>query len=305
VYNRIKELQPVLIHAHFTQCGAIVLPLVRKLKVPFVLSILGSDATSNDSYIKNQSLSGRIYLLRRKQLNHEVDQVIVPSQFLREKAVKQGFEPKKIVIIHHGVDLQQFSRQRQDVEYGHVLFVGRLIPLKGLNYLIKSMKIVMGCINNVQLTIIGDGPLRNSAELQAQNELGKGFEFLGSQPHEVVKTYMEKAYLFCVPSISLPNGQTETFGLVFAEAQAMGVPVVSSASGGIPEVVKDGETGFLVKERDVNELAVAMLKLLNDRELHDRMSLAARKRAELYFDLKKQNDELENLYERMTSEKLG
>jgi glycosyltransferase involved in cell wall biosynthesis len=238
-------------------------------------------------------------------LNHEVDQVIVPSQFLREKAVKQGFEPKKIVIIHHGVDLQQFSRQRQDVEYGHVLFVGRLIPLKGLNYLIKSMKIVMGCINNVQLTIIGDGPLRNSAELQAQNELGKGFEFLGSQPHEVVKTYMEKAYLFCVPSISLPNGQTETFGLVFAEAQAMGVPVVSSASGGIPEVVKDGETGFLVKERDVNELAVAMLKLLNDRELHDRMSLAARKRAELYFDLKKQNDELENLYERMTSEKLG
>jgi glycosyltransferase involved in cell wall biosynthesis len=81
--------------------------------------------------------------------------------------------------------------------------------------------------------------------------------------------------------------------------------VVSSASGGIPEVVKDGETGFLVKERDVNELAVAMLKLLNDRELHDRMSLAARKRAELYFDLKKQNDELENLYERMTSEKLG
>jgi len=300
--NKIKKLEPVLIHAHFVQSGAIVLPLVKKLKVPFLLSILGSDVTQDDQSIKRHSVSGKIYVKRRRRLINAVDQIIVPSHFLKEKAIKRGFESKKIVIIHHGVDIQQFSPNRSSVEYGNILFVGRLIPVKGVNYLIEAVKIVREYISDIRLTLLGDGPMRDIYELQAQKELGDGFEFLGAQSQDVVKKYLEKAYLFCAPSVVMSNGQTETFGVVFAEAQAMGVPIVSFASGGIPEVVQNGITGFLVKERDEKALADAMLKLLQDKELHAKMSVAARKRAELYFDLKKQNDELEYLYDRMISD---
>lgn len=108
--------------------------------------------------------------------------------------------------------------------------------------------------------------------------------------------YISKAYIFSMPSITMPSGAAESFGLVFVEAQALGVPVVNFFSGGIPEVVAHGQTGLLAKEGDVVGLAQNIKLLLSDTTLHDEMSHKAEERAAALFDLDKQNAELENVY---------
>jgi colanic acid/amylovoran biosynthesis glycosyltransferase len=113
---------------------------------------------------------------------------------------------------------------------------------------------------------------------------------------------MALAAVFCVPSAVAASGDAEGFGMVFIEAQAMGLPVVSTLSAGIPEAVRDGETGLLVKERDPRGLAQAILRLLQDDELWLRFSLAGRRNVENHFDLTQQTGRLEKVFERLLAE---
>jgi glycosyltransferase involved in cell wall biosynthesis len=107
---------------------------------------------------------------------------------------------------------------------------------------------------------------------------------------------MNEATVFCVPSVTAGSGDTEAFGMVFAEAQAMGLPVVSTTSGGIPEAVADGVTGFLVSERAAGPIAEKITLLLENREMWHQFSVAGMKRVRERFDLRRQCLKLEQLY---------
>jgi glycosyltransferase involved in cell wall biosynthesis len=98
------------------------------------------------------------------------------------------------------------------------------------------------------------------------------------------------------------SGDAEGFGMVFIEAQAMGLPVVSTLSGGIPEAVKNGETGLLVPERDSAALAEAILRLMQDEELWQQYSLAGRRNVVNHFNLAQQTSRLENLFEQLLAD---
>jgi colanic acid/amylovoran biosynthesis glycosyltransferase len=111
-----------------------------------------------------------------------------------------------------------------------------------------------------------------------------------------VREWMARASVFCVPSVVAASGDAEGFGMVFIEAQAMGLPVVSTLSGGIPEAVKHGETGLLVTERDPVGLATALLVLLENEELWQRYSAAGRTRVVAQFNLLRQTERLENVF---------
>ena len=117
------------------------------------------------------------------------------------------------------------------------------------------------------------------------------------QPPDLVLTWMNKAKVFSVPSITAKSGDSEGFGMVFAEAQAMGLPVASFASGGIPEAVADGETGLLTHERDSEGLAACILRLLEDQELWQRLSQNGQERVRTIFNLHAQTRVLESLYQ--------
>jgi len=106
-----------------------------------------------------------------------------------------------------------------------------------------------------------------------------------------------------VPSVVAASGDAEGFGMVFIEAQAMGLPVVSTFSGGIPEAVRHKETGLLVKERDPRGLAQAILRLLQGGELWQRFSLAGRRNVENHFNLAQQTGRLEKVFERLLAER--
>jgi glycosyltransferase involved in cell wall biosynthesis len=144
-----------------------------------------------------------------------------------------------------------------------VIYVGRLIPYKGCNYLLEAMQIVQQKRPQARLVVIGDGTYRAELEAMAK-ELGINAEFLGEQKQAVIHTWLDKARVFCGPSVTLADGMSEAFGNVFSEAQAMGVPVVSFRHGGIPETMREGVTGLLAEERDVATLAAHLLRYLED-----------------------------------------
>ena len=127
-----------------------------------------------------------------------------------------------------------------------------------------------------ELVVIGDGPLRPDYEARAA-ALGVRCRFFGTQPTNVVREWMARAAVFCVPSVVAASGDTEGFGMVFIEAQAMGLPVVSTLSGGIPEAVKHGETGLLVTRARPCGAGGGILRLMQDDELWQRYSVAGRK----------------------------
>ena len=153
-------------------------------------------------------------------------------------------------------------------------------------------------VPEAKLVVIGAGPMRASLEELAAGCL-KNYQFLGLRPQREVRDWMNRAKVFSVPSFTTPVGTSEGFGLVFAEAQAMGLPVASFSTGGIPEAVAHNVTGFLTAERDTEGLAANIARLLLDHTLWHQFSDAAAKRARELFDLQQQTRKLEKIYDRL------
>jgi glycosyltransferase involved in cell wall biosynthesis len=119
---------------------------------------------------------------------------------------------------------------------------------------------------------------------------------LGVQSTATIRRLLQQSRLFSLPSVTTADGQVEGLGIVLIEAQAMGVPVVSTLHAGIPEGVADGVTGTLVPERDSDKLAAAILRLLEDKDLWQRYHLATQEHIDRQFNLRKQTALLEDIY---------
>lgn len=296
----LEELSPKLVHAHFASDGVLAIPVARYLRVPLVVSLLGTDITLDERVALRRSWWGhRFYVLRKKALFKAATKFIVPSMYLWKKALERGFPEEKMVLLPHGVDLNRFHPRPEQVEFGRILYVGRLIERKGLVFLIKALSYLINEYPDIKLVVIGDGPERARYEDLASRLLGNNVEFRGAQSSDVVAEELRKAYIFSMPSVEMPDGETETFGLVHAEAQASGVPVVAFAVGGVPEVVEHGQTGFLSVQGDVMGLSKHIRLLLEDRKLRAEMGMRARERAERLFDVRKRAAELERLYDKV------
>jgi glycosyltransferase involved in cell wall biosynthesis len=295
MHEMLKRLQPVLVHAHFGPDGVLAQTFAKSLHLPLIITFHGYDATTKDHFAKKSFFLHRNYIRKRKGLLKNCSQVIAVSEFIKGKLLELGVPEGKIAVHYIGIDTNKFVPMPHIHREPIVLFVGRLVEVKGCTYLIRAMKDIQASFPDVELVIIGDGPLRKQLEEEADKSLRK-FRFLGVKPHHVVKEWMNRAKVFAVPSITAENGNAEGFGIVFAEAQAMGLPVVSFQSGGIPEAVSHGETGFLVPEKDWEGMAEYINLLLNDDVLRKRMSDAARARVTAKFDLKRQNEILEQIY---------
>ncbi len=297
--SKIEALKPSLIHAHFALDGADALPLSKHLGIPLVVSLHGYDVTSSDESLKKGS-SGFFYLRRRRELWQRAHTFLCVSEFIRERALEAGFPAEKLRVHYTGVNCDYFSRSDQPRD-GSILFAGRLVEKKGCQYLLDAMADVLRVIPGASLTVVGDGPLRDSLKARAA-QLNLPARFLGGVPIGEVRACMARASIFCVPSLRANNGDSEGFGMVFAEAQAMGTPVVSFHHGGLPEAVEDGRTGLLVPERDSKALAAAILRLLGDDELWNSFSARGSERISEKFSLERQTRLLEDLYASVCNE---
>jgi glycosyltransferase involved in cell wall biosynthesis len=237
----------------------------------------------------------------RGRLQREGRLFLAVSKFIADLLIAQGFPGDRVKVHYTGVDREFFRPESGVNREPVVLFVGRLVEVKGCEHAIRAFGELGKAADGPRLVIIGDGPLRAKLEVMAKS-LGIRCTFLGSQPRETVRMWMNRARLLCVPSHRTAQGHTEGFGMVFAEAQAMGLPVVSFVSGGIPEVVADGVTGCLVPEGNWRELVQPLRRLLEDEELWQRFSDAGQRRVAAEFDLANQTTRLEAIYESVISE---
>jgi len=291
----IHGVRPTLLHAHYGVDGALVAPIARALSLPLVVTFHGYEATMRDEFAARSFYLHRKYLKRRAALIGQGALFIAVSNCVRNHLLAQGYPAARTVTHYIGVDAGQFMPDMSIPRENIVLFVGRFDALKGGAHLVRAMAEVQQRIPGAALVMIGDGPERATLEAQAGQTL-RNCRFLGFQPQASIKAWLNRAKVLCVPSLTIETGECEAFGLVFLEAQAMGVPVASYASGGIPEAVAHGETGLLAPEGDWRSLAGALAELLGNVALWHRLSAAGPVRVRRDFDLAVQTRGLERLY---------
>lgn len=294
VDSYLRDVRPELIHAHFGPDATIIGPWAERLRLPLVTTFHGYDATISDDY-SGVSRTHRLYRRRRAWLREHGARFIAVSDFIKARLIAQGFPVERIVRHYIGIDLDQFRHDPTVVREPVVLFVGRLVEVKGCELLVEAMTEVRDRVPDARLVVIGEGPLRGRLEALAEQRRVQA-EFLGKQPPSVVRFWMSRAAVLSVPSVRARSGQVEAFGIVFAEAAALGLPVATFSSGGIPEAVSDGETGLLAPEGNVRALALAITTLLGNEQLRLRMGAAAVKRVHELFDIRRQTRALEDTY---------
>ncbi len=297
----LRRQEPRILHAHFGPDAGEALKIAEGLNVPLVATYHGYDATLTDRSM-GSTPHGWLYLMRRNALRKRATRFIAVSTFIRDKLLQQGFPPERTLIHYIGVNTEFFQPDPTVKRQPIVLFVGRLVAKKGCSLLIRAMQRVQEKVPDVQLVVVGDGPLKQELEADAKASL-RNYSFVGRQSPTEVRGWMQRATVFCVPSIAAPNGDAEGFGMVFAEAQACGLPVVSFASGGIPDAVSHGETGLLAPEGDCETLAEYLCLLLTDQNRWSEFSAAGQARVLKKFNIRLQTPLLEDLYTQLIAER--
>jgi colanic acid/amylovoran biosynthesis glycosyltransferase len=177
-----------------------------------------------------------------------------------------------------------------------------LVEKKGIRYGIEAVGCLIASGRPVRYTVIGEGPMRAELqELVRALDLLEHVTFEGWKSHDEVVVWMKAADVLLVPSVIAADGDEEGIPNVAKEAMAMGLPVLATRHGGIPELIGDGVSGVLVPERDSAALAERLIELIDHPERWARMGTAARRRIEAEYDIERLNDELVALYRNVSS----
>lgn len=299
--RRLREDRAELMHAHFGRDAIIAWPLAQALGIPLIVTLHGYDINIHREWWEaKQDRASRNYPKQLLALAQEPNvHFIAVSQAIRRRAEQFGIPAEKITVRHIGVDTEKFAPGSVPVTARDkkVLFVGRLVEKKGCEFLLRAMARIRTSLPDASLVIVGDGPLRGELEALAE-KLQIDVEFTGALSSREVGEQMDTARVFCLPSITAQNGDAEGFGMVILEAQAAGVPVVTSARGGAEEGIIDNVTGFAVTESDVEALAERLERILSDDELAARMSKEAPRFVHANFDLRDCTAALEDTYDK-------
>ncbi len=286
-----KEVK--LVHAHFGFMGVYILPLCRKLKIPLITHFHGFDVS--------KLLKEPFYLRRLRNLFAKGDLFIVVSQTMRKDVERLGCPPEKIVVHYGGIDLGKFEFHPRRLSRGkiQILMCGRLTKGKGFDYGLEAFREIREGRGNLQLKIIGEGEQRKTLERMIKEaNLSRSVTLLGAQPHPRVIEEMENSHLFMLPCLSIKGGDREGVPNVLKEAQASGMPVLSTRHGGIGEVVKEGKSGFLVGEKDREALAEKLSFLVENPQVWPQFGREGRRIVEEKFNISRQIGELEEIYSR-------
>jgi L-malate glycosyltransferase len=246
-----------------------------------------------DFHLRGNSLSRWKY--------RQVDCFICASEAIRQMLIGDGVPSARAVTVHEGIDIERVERAEPanlhaDFWLPHqapiVGNVAALVPHKGQRHLIDAAKTVVQQVPDARFVIAGEGELRPALERQIkESHLEKHVLLAGFRP-DVLSVH--KAFdIFVMSSV------TEGLGTSLLDAMAAGKPIVATRTGGIPEVVADGETGLLVAPRDHDALAEAVVCLLTDAELRRRMGEAGRARARALFSAEGMVQNTLHLYQRV------
>ncbi len=290
----IEKTRPLLLHAHFGTEGVYALPLRRTFHLPLITTFYGKDMSQLAQEPRWQA--------GYKQLFAQGELFLVEGNHMKSELIKLGCPASRIRISHIGVDTGKFRFQpRTKPTEGsiHLLMCGRLVEKKGIAYTIEALRFLVSDYPQLQLRIIGDGPLRSELETLIQAlDLQSHVQILGYLSHDKYAEEMASAHIFLAPSVHAADGDSEGGApTVILEAQASGVLILASTHADIPEVVGIKEPGYLVPERDSLALAANLRRILESPQRWAEWQEIGRQHVASEYDIRIVTRQLESIYD--------
>lgn len=292
-----------IVHCHFGMIGitGMMLKEIGAIKTKkLITSFYGLDVTMYPK-IKGEE----VY----KPLFQTGDLFLGLTQLMVEQLIQLGCSPKKLLKLPTtSVNISRYNFQARVLhpeEPIKLLTVARLVEKKGLEYSIQAVsKVIKNNPNfNIIYTIVGTGYLHKSLENLIKNlGLVNQIKLVGAMTQAEVRNLYSDSHIFILSSITAANGDQEGLPTVLQEAQAMGLPILSTFHSGIPETILNGESGFLVPEKNVDALADKLEYLVKNPQVWQLMGQEEREFIEKNYDLDKVNDKLVKIYQQMLNE---
>ncbi len=284
-----------LLHAFWSPAGIISVIVGFMKSKPVVITLWGSDLF----FLKMPILSHLFRVILNK-----ADALIFENQHFKKQVEKLNFSNENIMVIPNGVDLRQFKHGDKVAARAAlklptdgliILSVGSLTKAKGHIYLLQALSDLLGKRDDIHLHIVGEGDEHDFLKKEiARLGLDKKVDLAGRVTHDTIVTWLSAADIFALPSLheGTPNS--------LLEAMAMGLPVIASATGGIPEVIDDGISGLLVTPASTKELKEKLSQLVESTDLCDRLGKNARLKIETNFgSWEDQAGKLHSLYQKL------
>jgi colanic acid/amylovoran biosynthesis glycosyltransferase len=237
----------------------------------------------------------------------DVDYCLANCNFFRQRVIKLGWKSEKISVHFSGLDVKKFgyrSRHLSPSRSIRIATIGRLVEKKGIEYAIRAVAQQIKKGSNLTYYIIGDGELKSDFKTLIKTlSIEAHVHLLGWKNEAEIIQILDSCHLFIAPSVTASDGNQDAPINVLKEAMAIGLPVLSTLHGGIPELVEDGVSGYLVPERDVKALSDRLGQLLSEPEQWSEMGRAGRAYVEQHFNLQVLNDQLVRVYSQLLSPK--
>lgn len=287
----VRRLRPDVVHAHDPH-GVAMAALARSFAGPdgdFALVV----SRRVDFHLKGNSFSRWKY--------RQVDCFIAASEAIRQMLVADGVTPGDVVTVHEGIDVDRIAAAPRVNVHGELWLpadapvvgnVAALVPHKGQRHLIDAAALVLRAVPDARFVIVGEGELHEALERHIHERHLEKHVFLTGFRHDV-PGLIKGFDLFVMSSV------TEGLGTSLLDAMACGRPIVATTAGGMPEVVVDGETGLLVPVRDDRAMAAAIVHLLQDRGLRERMGAAGLARVREQFSVERMVEQTAAVYARV------
>lgn len=295
--DKLRNHKSSFIHAHYGPGGLMILNAAKALNIPLITTFHGYDASA---LLRNKSYVNSLRLLFRYSY------LITVSEFMKQRLIAYGAPEEKVITHYIGTDLNKFKyhkhkpvadKAKKDEEI-KFLQVSNFVEKKGHIYTIRAFNVFLKKYPNALLIFGGDGKTKKESELLVKSlGINEKVKFMGALNPDEVTYWMKEADVFLHHSITDNTGCEEGIPTVLMEAMASGIPVVSSYHAGIPELIKNGERGFLIDEKDVRGYAELLVNLLDlDTEVVARNALNF---VTKNFDIQKQNLALIDIYEKI------
>ncbi len=282
-----------IIHSHFaTWSTESAMNTAEMLNIPFIFTAHAFD------------IFKRPDVIRLNQMAKKASKIITISEFNKNYIAKLigEFYRDKITIIRCGININKFSPCiKQTSNRVIILICGRFVEKKGIPYAIRAFSKLSATLQ-AELRIIGDGPMKGEIkQLISRLGLKKKVKLFGSLLHSDVLDQMRQADIFLLPSVTAENGDREGLPVSILEAQATGLPVISTHHTGIPEGIIDGQTGYIVHEKDIDAIASRLELLIKNPDLRIKMGKKGRDFIKSNFNIIEEIEKLEIIFHDLVS----
>lgn len=294
--NQFPHIKPDILHAHFITDACVFHRVTKNLNTPKICSCYGYDVSVIPVKFKY------FYKYFYQLVIEEYDLFLAMTYEMKKDMIEMGFPESKVKVHYHGIDTQRFDANRKykllDGKM-KILTVARLLKVKGHETVLRALAHIKKQAPHLKFhyDIVGDGILREVLIKMAHDlAITENISFHGHiSDREHIKAMMQSANVFVHPSVLTKQNEKEGVPGAIVEAMASGLPVISTYHGGIPFIISDKKTGFLINEKDDRAMADHLINLYDDK-LRRQVGKKAKRYAQESLDLHKKTDDLKQIY---------